>query len=162
MRKEKVVIVALMMLCCFLVPNAMADVIVTGTFTATGTLDVDVNNSAPAFGSIEVSAHSTVPLSLTNNGDVTANVTQDQAVKDSGSMTIGTNGSLNIDQYSVMMDNETTLTDVGIAGGTIVANNLVKDGVKNYNLTVWIASSLSAESHASEQFSVDLTVAVAT
>ena len=165
MRKEKAIIVSLMVLVCFLVPTVLGgETTVTGTFTATGTLSVSVNDTTPAFGSIEVSASSTVPMKVTNDGDVTADVTQDQAVVDGGnSMTIGTNGSLTIDQYAVMMrPSGGGETDIGQNDNTLIADDLVKDGVGYYNLSVYIAATLSAESHADEQFSADITVAVAT
>ena len=161
MNKPFVVLVGLLMLTLFSSQALASDVTVTGTFTATGTLDVDVNNSAATFGSIAVSEFGVVYLQVENNGDVVADVTQTQASKDSGAMTIGTNGSLAQDEYAVLIRNETTgaLQDVG--GGTAsIANGLTPTSTKDYEMYVYIASSLSAESHADETFSADTSVAV--
>jgi len=139
-----------------------SDTTVTGTFTATASLDVDVNRSTAAFGTITVSDHFTVPFKLVNNGTVAADVTQDQAVKDSGDMTIGTNGSLAQDEYSVVMNVSEVWTDIGQNDNTEIADGLAASGEKGYNITVYIGPSLSAESHADEQFSIDVTVAADT
>ena len=140
-----------------------SDTTVTGTFTAQGDLDVDVNDSSAAFGAISVGEFGVQYLSVTNNGNVTADVTQDQASYDSGSMSIGTNGSLNQDEYSVLMWNETgSWNDVGSAGDVSIANGLEKDATQNYTLYVWVASTLGATEYADETFSADLTVAADT
>ena len=142
-----------------------SDTTVTGSFTATATLDVDVNRTGTVtFGSITVDSNAIAKLNVSNNGTVAADVTQDQAVKDSGSMTIGTNGSLAQDEYSVMMDTagDSGWTDVGQADNTEIADGLTAGGGQNYNISVWIGPSLSAESHADEQFSIDITVAADT
>jgi len=162
MNKPFVVLVGLLMLTLFSSQALASDVTVTGTFTATGTLDVDVNNSAATFGSIAVSEFGTVYLQVENNGDVVADVTQTQASKDSGAMTIGTNGSLAQDEYAVLIRNDTSgaLVDIGGGGGQSIENGLTPTSTKDYEMYVYIASSLSAESHADEQFSADTSVAV--
>jgi len=163
--KEKIMILLMISALVMLLatPFSIAsDTAVTGTFTATGDLDVDVNDSSPAFGSIAVSNYNSVLLKLTNNGTVTADVTQDQAVYDSGAMTIGTNGSLDVDEYSVMMiPDGGGWTDIGQNDDTVIVEDLAKDGTKDYTLRVYIGPSLTAESHADEQFSADVTVAAA-
>jgi len=161
--KEKIMILLMISALVMLLatPFSIAsDTAVTGTFTATGDLDVDVNDSSPAFGSIAVSNYSSVSMKVTNNGNVTADVTQDQAVQNTGVMSIGTNGSLSTDEYGVtMLPDGGGWTDIGQNDDTEIVSSLAKDGTKDYTLRVYIGPSLTAESYADEQFSADVTVA---
>ena len=146
------------------IPTVLAsDVTVTGSFTATGTLDVDVNDSTPAFGTITAGNSATVELKVTNNGDVTADVTQTQASKDSGTLTIGTAGGLGADEYSVETwsnDGTSSWEDIG-AGTAVIADALAVSGEQNYTMRVTVSSEVGQASDAN-QFSADTSVAADT
>jgi len=133
------------------VPMTFAsDTSVTGSFTASGTLDVDVNESSPAFGTIEAGNSATAELEVTNNGDVAADVTQTQASSASGTLAIGTAGSLGADEYSVEIyssDGAGSFQDVG--GGTaVIADNLLPTNSQNYTMKVTVSSVLGQASDA--------------
>ena len=140
-----------------------SDTTVTGSFTATGTLDVDVNNSSPTFGSISAGANQAQALEVQNNGDVTADVTQDDADHDSGNLAIGTAGSLGSNEYSVEFystGGTSTWIDIETATDSVLANDLAPTSTQAYQLRVNVSSTLTYTSDAN-QFSVDITVAAA-
>lgn len=165
--KEKIVVLLIASAICVLLaaPTGLSsDTTVTGTFDATADLDVDVNTSAPDFGSIAVDESQAFALSATNNGNVTADVTQTQAVKDSGTMTLHTDhASLGHNQYGVTATpSGGSEYDIGDSGTHLLFNALAADAVGFYNLTVYIGPTLGATSYEDEAFSADLSVAADT
>ena len=146
-------------------PTVLAsDTTVTGTFTAKGTLDVDVNESAAAFGDVNAGTSATFELKVTNNGDVTADVTQTQATSDSGNLEIGTAGALTADNYSVEFwssGGTSAWYDAGANSDGVIADALTTTSEQNYTLKVTIDDEISYESDAN-QFSADTSVAADT
>jgi len=162
MKKITTIILALLMVSVIpLMPGIGAsDTTVDGTFTATGTLDVDVNESAPAFGSIAAGGSATVELKVTNNGDVTADVTQTAASHDSGNLAIGTAGGLGSDEYGVeTWSNGGTSSWQDISAGTaVIADALTPTSEQNYTMRVSVSSTLTVTSDENT-FSADTSVA---
>lgn len=140
-----------------------SDTTVTGSFTATGTLDVDVNTSTPNFGSIDAGVGQAQTLEVENNGNVTADVTQDDADHDSGNLAIGTPGSLGSNEYSVEFystGGTSTWIDIETATDSVIASSLTPTSTQAYQLRVNISSVLTYDSDAN-QFSADISVAAA-
>jgi hypothetical protein len=147
-----------------IVPTVLAsDTTVTGSFTASGTLDVDVNESAPAFGTINAGTSATAELKVTNNGDVTADVTQSIASHDSGNLAIGTADSLAADEYSVEIystGGTSSWEDVS-AGTAIIGTSLTVSGEQNYTMRVTVSSEVGQASDEN-QFSADTSISAST
>ena len=160
MKKILAVGISLLLLGCVFMPNASAET-VTGRFTATASLDVDVNNTSPAFGSIAVSSNKTVELHVENVGTVTASVTQDDADGNNENMTLAAISGLSNNEYgvAVSVDGGSQLVDIATADDTVISASLAKDATQNYNLTVFIGPSLSAESYVNETFTANTIVA---
>ena len=164
MKKIYAIAVSLLML-VFFIPCVLSDttVTVTGTFTATGTLQIEVNNTSPDFGTISVSSSQTVDLQVSNTGSVAANVVQDQAVKASGSMTLSTDGTADSqDEYVVEMLSSGTgasgsWENIGDTGTHVIVNSLAASSNQAYDLRVTIGPSLSAQQHSDEQFYANVT-----
>jgi len=165
MKKIYAILISLILISVVpILPTVLAsDTTVTGSFTAEGLLDVDVNDSSPAFGTINAGNSATVELKVTNNGDVTADVTQTQASHDSGNLAIGTAGGLGADEYSVetwSSDGTSSWEDVG-AGTAVIADALAVSGEQNYTMKVTVSSEVGQASDAN-QFSADTSVAADT
>jgi len=135
---------------------------VTGSFDCNATLDVDVNRSSIDFGNISVSDSQMQGLFVENNGTVIADVTQGQATKDSGTLTIGTNGSLANNEYGVTVLSDGNTSEEDIGGGYSspidLADGLAAGSVRGYNLTLYIGPSLTAAYYEDETFIVDISV----
>lgn len=156
MKKAIVICTALLLALMGAVPLIPASN-VTGTFTATGNLSVVVNDTTPDFGSIGPGDNSVVLFNVTNNGNIPVTVTQEQAAKDSGNLTIGTvEGGLSTNEYSVeiQLHGAGDWYCVGAANKQINAS-LAVSGVNDYALRVTVSSLLTYEV-AEEQFSADI------
>jgi len=82
--KIATICVAVLLASVGLASFAMAsDVVeVTGTFTASGTLSISVNNTSPDFGTITPGENEVVWFNVSNIGDIPVTVTQKQANKE--------------------------------------------------------------------------------
>jgi len=161
MKKIYAILVSFMLIAVLsMIPTSYANETVTGSFTANGTLDVTVNETGPAFGTINVNENATVSLKVDNTGSVRATVTQDQATHDTGSLSIGTVGTLSEDEYSVEMSNDagSSWTDIGQNDETPISSDLATSATQNYQLRVNVSSTLSTDSDAN-QFYANVTVA---
>lgn len=157
MRKKIAICLAVMLASIGLVSFAAADIVeVTGTFTASGTISIAVNDTSPDFGTIEPGANSAVLFNVTNNGDIPVTVTQKTAVKDSGNLTIGTAGDLAQNEYSIeiQIGGIGDWYDLELAGREI-SSSLAAEAVETYSLRVTVSSSLTYET-ANEAFSADV------
>jgi len=131
----------------------VGDETVEGSFTATGELNVSVNASTLAFGSISAGSSGTGELKVTNNGDVPADVTQDQVVHNgTGSMTVGTAGGLTDNEFSVEMwsnGGTSAWDDAGADGNGVIASDLAIGATEqNYTLKVTLDDTVPGESDA--------------
>jgi len=74
---KKILAIGIALLMVSFLPMSMADEEISGTFTPTGgTLSISVNNTTPAFGSINLGASSQVSdINVTNDGTVNASIT---------------------------------------------------------------------------------------
>jgi hypothetical protein len=157
--KIATICVAVLLASVGLASFAMAsDVVeVTGTFTASGTLSISVNNTSPDFGTITPGENEVVWFNVSNIGDIPVTVTQKQANKDSGDLTIGTvSGGLSTNEYSVeiQIGGEGDWFCIGGAEKEINAS-IEAEGIINYALRVTVSSSITYEA-SEEQFSADV------
>ena len=157
-QKITVILIGAMLFAMFLLPGTFADPTITGTFDATGDLEVVVNESSPDFGSIAVGETGVVKLQLENTGNVTATCDQQAASKDSGSMTIAAFASLDTDEYSVGISVDDDGSYVDTSTTPEIVSGLTKGSTHDYALNVTIGPSLGSASYSDETFSADITV----
>jgi len=135
---------------------------VTGNFTSTGTLSAEVWNSTLDFGNLTTGSNSVVLVQINNTGSTVIDVTQDQVVEDSGAdLSVGTMGSLDADEYSVLMNSTVGSggwTDIGNNDNSVVSDDIAISGNDVYNLCVNLSSSVTKQYPDEETFSADLTV----
>jgi hypothetical protein len=155
MRKILVACMAALFVVASLVPMALAETDeVTGTFTASGTLSIEVDDTSPDFGTINPGANATKLLNVSNTGTATVDIQQNQTVKDSGDLTIGTAGALGSDEYSVEIMILAEYLDAG-ASDQVIAEDVAALGYQEYTLKVTLSSILTHE-ETNEQFSADV------
>jgi len=148
MKKEiQVLTVASIMTLVLLSPSLLAsDTAVTGTFVASGTLDVDIQNASLNLHTINAGAMNQSNQQIVNNGDVSADVNHITAVSN-GSMALGTNGSLGVGEFSVLITPNGSWLDIS-EGQQTLSDNLPATGQYdslNYTIAVWVTENLGAE-----------------
>lgn len=158
--KLSVLFVGLILCSMFLLPNATADVTVTGTFDVTGDLEVTINETDPDFGSLAVGETGVVKLQLENTGNVTATCSQQAASADGGS-------SMSVVAYASLDDEDVYSVGISIADDgdyadtsttPTIVSGLVKGATHDYALNVTIGTSLGSAAYNDEAFSADITV----
>lgn len=150
-------------LCMGMMPVALSATTVTGTFTPLPTgISISCNNTAPAFGNINLNSEKEVSnFNLSNDGDTNCSVTM-TAIHSAGTWTLvaGTSSPATTNQYCVNMDpNDAGYVDVQ-AQKTIVSDLPPSGAGTNYtkfDLKVIISQFTDEGAPAQQTFFANLT-----
>jgi hypothetical protein len=138
---------------------AAETVVITGSFSPTGTISITCNNTSPAFGTIALGSNSFIAnINVTNNGNVSCSVT---AIAGNGTATwslVSANFStVGPNQFAVAVFNGSA-TWLNIFTSQTLSANLSQSEGKLFGMKVYISNTTSSAS-ASQAFYCNLTAA---
>ena len=107
MKKILALIITLAIISSFIIPLVSAATTVTGTFTPQSTVAINVNNTSPAFGSVNVGENATIAhINITNFGDTACTVTTTaEEGMDDWDLVAGTDNPTGENQFCINMFN---------------------------------------------------------
>jgi len=168
MKKILAAVVALAIISCFLIPLVTAATTVTGTFTPQSTVAINVNNTSPGFGNVNVGENGTISnINITNFGDTACTVvtTAEEGMID-WDLVAGTTNPTGVNEFCVNMFNRSGYGSnwYDIQAEKSVTKKLNVTGVNwtLYDLKVMVGTNTDQGTPAEQTFYANLTAAAIT